>query len=155
MTRTQADIADRFREAAQPGEDLLGFRREVLAEAMTRATLIEVVPNVEESPDLASWEPTGTEPAARAYLDFAIEKIEGHRGISASRSVDKLREYAWLLGRDDVVAAMDAAGYAQYGAPKVRAFAHGMGWPWPDTGPLQEMAEGRPCDAECIEGCGR
>ncbi|WP_301547102.1 hypothetical protein [Micromonospora sp. C95] len=49
-----------------------------------------------------------------------------------TRSVDKLGELAWLLGRDDIVAAMDHAGYPMYGAPKVKAFADGFGWPFLD-----------------------
>ena len=102
------------------------------------------LPNVEEL--------TGE---ARKYLGFAIGKIVNHRGISASRSVDKLTEYAWLLGRDDIVKAMGEADYPQYGAPIVKAFADGFGW-WPeDVGPeLARMAEGLPCEDSCMDGCG-
>jgi hypothetical protein len=66
--------------------------------------------------------------AARDYYHFALGKIADERGISAERSVVKLREYAWLMGRDDVVDAMDAAPYPQYGAPKVAAFGEGFGF---------------------------
>ncbi|MEU7176071.1 hypothetical protein ABZ949_31815 [Micromonospora tulbaghiae] len=69
---------------------------------------------------------------ARDYLRLAIGKILDHRSSSASRSVDKLSELAWLLGRDDVVAAMGHAGYPMYGAPAVKAFAGGFGWPFHD-----------------------
>ena len=93
--------------------------------------------------------------AASRYLDFAIGKIRNHRGISASRSVDKLTEYAWLLGRDDVVTAMEAADYPQYGAPKVKAFAEGMGWEWPSTPDLARMSQGLPCEDTCADGCGQ
>lgn len=68
------------------------------------------------------------ESAARAYYEFALGKIADQRGISAERSVIKLREYAWLAGRDDVLAAMDAADYPEYGAPKVRVFADAFGF---------------------------
>jgi len=87
------------------------------------------------------------------YLEFAIGKIQGHRGISAGRSVDKLREMAWLLGRDDVMAAMDKADYQNYGAPKIKAFAEGMGLPWPDDEDLARMALGYPCTDDCEGGC--
>lgn len=149
MTRTQDEILSRFREADE--DDFLGFRREVLAEAMTLDTLRVALPDAKDLP--TEWTPTDTEAAARNYLSFAITKIEDHRGISASRSVDKLTEYAWLLGRDDVVAAMEAVEYAQYGAPKVKAFADCMGWPWPDGPDLARMAEGLPCEDGCDAGC--
>jgi len=94
--------------------------------------------------------------ATTRYLAFAIRKVVDHRGISAERSVVKLREYAWLLGRDDAVVAMDAAAYPQYGAPKLKAFALAMGLPWPtDDIVLEHMASGQPCSPNCWEGCGR
>ena len=69
--------------------------------------------------------------------------------------MEKLIEYAWLLGRDDVVAAMEAAEYTNYGAPKVKAFAEGMGFPWPTDDPgLTRMADGLPCADDCLNGCG-
>lgn len=90
-------------------------------------------------------------------LDFAVVKILGHRGISANRSVDRLREYAWLMGRDDLMSAMDAAEFPQYGAPIVKAFADAMGWPFGDPGDevLARMASGEPCTDGCEEGCGQ
>ncbi|MGC4857509.1 hypothetical protein ACLQ24_30140, partial [Micromonospora sp. DT4] len=94
---------------------------------------------------------------ARNYLDFAIGKILDHRGNSASRSVDKLSELAWLLGRDNIVAAMDHAGYPMYGAPQVKAFADGFGWPFLDGDDglaLARMADGQQCDPQgCERGC--
>src|SRR5262249_50912769 len=39
-----------------------------------------------------------------SYLAFAFGKAADHRGISAARSVQKLTEYAWLLGVDELVA---------------------------------------------------
>lgn len=160
--RTQEQILARFQEAAE--DDLFGFRREVLALAMTADTIRQALPKVEDPEDAAvtlGLDQLADE--AREYLAFAIEKILNHRGISASRSVDKLTEYAWLLGRDDVVQAMAEAEYPQYGAPKVRAFATGMGWPFleaSDDSPaarevLERMSIGRLCDDECMDGCGR
>lgn len=115
-----------------------------------------------ELPD--DWAPRTAEQltaAAQEYLGFAIEKISAHRGISAERSVIKLREYAWLLDRDDVVTAMDAAEYPQYGAPTVKAFADGMGWPFiahvaeSERAALVRMSKGLPCVDGCESGCGR
>lgn len=158
-TRTQEEIIDRFTEAAD--DDMFGWRREVLAAAMDQEAMRQVFPEIPPKLPLAAPSKPDTEAEAREYLAFAVEKILDHRGISASRSVVKLAEFSWLLGRDDVVAAMDAAEYAQYGAPQVRAFAEGMGWNWlPDNNPgdreaVELMSLGRLCEDECAAGCGQ
>lgn len=158
VARTQEEIVDRFAEAID--SDMFGWRREVLLLGMTPESIVRAMPTVELA-DAAEMEATrvSLDAEARKYLAFAVNKILDHRGISASRSVEKLTEFAWLLGRDDVVAAMDAADYAQYGAPQVRAFAEGMGWDWLPDNPadreaLELMSIGRPCHDECAEGCG-
>lgn len=152
-TRTQEQILARFRTIA-PGDDEWGFRTDVITDAMTLPTLQAAFPDHDPQKIAEVWQPTDVLDHARQYLEFAIGKILDHRGLSASRSVTKLREYAWVLGRDDVVDAMDAAGYAQYGAPKVQAFAQGMGWPWPADVELKRMAAGQLCEPGCEMGCG-
>lgn len=158
--RTQEQILARYRQIDDVGDDFLGFRRDVLLASMTTETAQQALDGADLSGE--TWEVvTDVDKAAREYLTFAIGKAADHRGISASRSVDKLGEYAWLLGRDDVVKAMDDAEYAQYGVPKLKAFADGMGWPWPgevrdwQAKALARMAEGLPCEPDCGEGCDR
>jgi hypothetical protein len=158
VTRTQDEILSRYHAA----DDFLGFAIEVLAEAMTADTIRSINPGAELPEDWAPRTAEAIETAAREYLTFALGKIVDHRGISASRSVIKLTEYAWLLGRDDVVAAIDEADYAQYGAPQVKAFAAGMGWPFAETVEdpadrevLERMALGRFCEDDCMAGCGQ
>jgi hypothetical protein len=160
--RTQEEILGRI--ARIRGSDLMGFRMEVLVTALSfeSAKQWRAVDCTAEQ-----WGKTLTDEdfIARAleYLVFAMDKADSHRGISAGRSVEKLYEFAWLLGREDVMKAMDVAGYPQYGAPKLRAFAQTMGlafqevWISEVTDALVHMANGRPCDDaanfEC--GCGR
>jgi hypothetical protein len=152
--RTQDEIVARLE--AVKDDDWLGFKHDVL---VPQLDFEHARPYLKPTATAESWnnkgEPTAVEVETEAagYLTFAIGKIVDHRGISASRSVDKLTEYAWLLGRDDVVAAMDEADYPQYGAPKVKAFAEGMGWPWPDGEALARMASGEACEPGCQEGC--
>lgn len=156
MTRTQDEIVARIADVE--AEDWFGFRREVLIEYLDYQHAKPYL-----KPEVTGEEQAGqttrlgsVEAEAKHYLEFAIGKIENHRGISANRSVDKLGEYAWLLSRADVLAAMDAADYEQYGAPKVKAFALGMGWPWPaDVVGLNRMADGEPCVGGCEDGCNR
>jgi hypothetical protein len=141
MTRSQAEIVDRFNAA----DDFFGFAIEVLSESMTADTIRSINPGAELPDD---WAPQTAEQITAS-------------GISAERSVIKLREYAWLLGQDEVVAAMDAADYPQYGAPKTKAFADGMGWGFiafveeADKAALVRMSNGLPCTDDCESGCGQ
>lgn len=161
VTRTQDEILARFREVAST--DLIGFRREVLVDSMDLDTLKKVMPDFAPEGDASEYpaiKPESLDARARGYLEFAIEKAICHRGISASRSVDKLTEFAWLMGRDDVVESMSKADYAQYGVPIVKAFAEGMEYEWEasyegDQARLDNMAQGKPCVKGCSEGCGR
>lgn len=130
VTRTQGQIVARIEEIAE--EDAFGWSRELLIDYLD---FEHAKPWLNEDVTAGQWEAAQTkhgslEVLARGYLAFAIDKINDERGISASRSVDKLTHMAWLAGRDDIVTAMDAAGYEPYGEPKVQAFADGMGWPW-------------------------
>ena len=155
-TRTQDEILARF----QAVDDFFGFAREVLIETMDADTVRRFNPDATIGDDWTAWTTEDVETNARNYLDFAVEKAIGHRGISAERSVAKLREFAWLLGRDDVIEQMDKADYPQYGMPKVMAFASGMNWGFgplcaDDTDALNRMAQGWECRPGCGEGCGQ
>lgn len=153
VTRSQDEIIARM---SATGDDYFVFRSEVLVGALDYE---HAKPYLKPEVTAEEWAPSEAEDAlasAASYLAFAIGKIDGHRGISASRSVDKLTEYAWLLGRDDVVEAMGVADYENYGAPKVKAFAVGLGLPWPtDNAELERMANGLPCVDDCDGGCGQ
>ncbi|RBQ21538.1 hypothetical protein DP939_02180 [Spongiactinospora rosea] len=151
--RTQDEIAVRIRAVADA--DIFGFRSEVLLGALDLEHVRRFNPEItaadwRDAPDAA-----GLLAEAESYHTFAIGKIRDHRGISALRSVAKLGEYAWLLCRDDVVVAMDAAPYEQYGAPKVKSFGVGFDLGWPDEPELNRMAAGDGCCPDCEEGCGR
>lgn len=138
MSRTQEEIVARIEAIAST--DFFGFGRKVLLDALD---FEHARPLLDPRATEAEWGPAAGPDtllaSARDYYTFALGKIRDHRGLSASRSVDKLTEYAWLLGRDDIVTAMGAAIYEQYGAPTVKAFASGFELAWPD---------------ECDEGCG-
>jgi hypothetical protein len=155
--RTQEEIVTRVWALRAHRRDIFGFRAEVLVEALDLDHARQFL-----DPDTpGEWiQRNDHETYARDYLRFAIGKILDHRGNSASRSVDKLYELAWLLGRDDVVRAMDHAGHPMYGAPKIKAFADGLGWPFldeldgDDRQALARMAGGQQCDPQgCEWGC--
>ncbi len=155
-TRTQDEILARFHAA----DDFFGFAIEVLSESMTADTIRQINSDAELPGDWTPQTIEQVEASAREYLTFAVDKALSHRGISAERSVIKLREFAWLLGRDDVVTAMDEAEYPQYGMPKVKAFALGLGWVFGPTDvdeleALDRMSSGDECRPGCDEGCGQ
>lgn len=54
------------------------------------------------------------------YLDFAFMKAENKRGLSAMRSVQKIREWVWLLDDEDLYREYVEAEYQPYGLPKLR-----------------------------------
>ncbi|MEH0931420.1 hypothetical protein [Micromonospora sp. CPCC 205558] len=155
--RAPEDIVTRVWALRANRGDIFGFREEVLVEALDLDHARQVI--APRHP--AEWtQRIDHEAYARDYLRFAVGKIIDHRGNSASRSVDKLGELAWLLGRDDISAAMDHAGYPMYGAPKIKAFADGFGWPLldgldsDDQRALARMADGQLCDPRgCERGC--
>lgn len=92
--------------------------------------------------------------AAADYLKFAWGKAQDHRGISAGRSVDKMTSYCWLLGHD--TKAIDDAGYAQYGCPKLKVISELLSIPLPTDPDLVRMMEGEQCtEGGCENGCGQ
>jgi hypothetical protein len=129
LTRTPDEIAARLKTEPDP----MGW----VAETLLAYCEFDVVrPYLVDGATESDWaeardDAAALESAARAYYEFALGKIADQRGISAERSVIKLREYAWLAGRDDAVTAMDAADYPEYGAPKVRVFGEAFGFTTP------------------------
>ena len=90
-----------------------------------------------------------------AYMDFAWGKCLSHRGLSASRSVDKIGAWLWLLGDDNVLQEFRNAPYTNYGAPKLRVACLAYGLPMPEYAELQNMIQGLPCEPGCESGCGK
>jgi hypothetical protein len=153
LARSQDEIAERFRRSRD--DDTLGFRAEVLIGSLDYE---HAKPFLKSDVGPQDWTDTAltvevVSEEANKYLGFAFGKALDHRGLSAGRSVQKLTEWAWLLGRDDVVEAMDSADYAQYGVPKLVAFARGFDLPVPEDEELERMARGERCRPDCEDGC--
>lgn len=151
--RTQQEILERVRTV----RTAFGFAQQVLIPHLDFEHAKEfLVPEVTAQEwDESRRADADVASAATDYLEFAFGKCSDHRGLSASRSVEKMTEYAWLQGRDDVVKAMDEAEYAQYGVPKLVAYAKGFDLHIPDDDPgLLRMAQGVPCEEGCDMGCG-
>lgn len=154
--RTQAEILARLDVLRS---EILHFGPDVLVEYLTYEN---ARPFVNDDVNEAKWQSAvGTQDHARAladltaYMDFAWRKVEDHRGLSANRSVQKLTEWSWLLGRDDVVAAVEAAPYPQYGAPKLLVVCKAFDLSIPVAYWAARMMNGDPCSDNCEMGCGR
>ncbi len=155
--RTQEEIVQRYE--AVKADDVLGFRSEVLLLYLdfehAKPYLKPDVTAESWNADVSKYDRDAVLEAAAKYMVFAWGKVKDHRGISASRSVDKMTEYAWLLGEDALVEEIGRTGYAQYGAPPLKLICEKLGFPLPDDEPTKRMMRGEPCCDGCQEGCGR
>lgn len=91
----------------------------------------------------------------RTYMDFAFEKMDDHRGISASRSIEHYENWLWLLNDDELLDKFLRRPYQNYGAPKLQLIIETF---FPDYERASEewfvnMAEGDPCRPGCDWGC--
>ena len=67
------------------------------------------------------------------YLNFGWTKALDQRGLSASRTVNKLGAWLWLMGRDDLAALInDDRFYCPYGMPALIMVAEKMGLTVPE-----------------------
>ena len=157
--RTTDEIAAWY--AAKSEDDLLGFTAEAVMEYLS---FEQLKPFLKKDSSLEEWEPTPlTEESLlermREYMGIAWEKALGHRGISAGRSVEKMRAWLWILGDDELVAfADDDENYAQYGVPILKRICERYGFSVPagewSVQCTERMAQGLPCTPACDEGCG-
>ncbi len=74
------------------------------------------------------------------YMVFGWSKALDERGISASRTITKLRAWFWLLGREDLVSILeDDRLYNPYGAPMLIKVCNKIGIEVPED--LIEFAQ--------------
>lgn len=142
--RTRDEIAARLK---LPSDRIFDFGREVLIQYVS---LPGFHPRSLERDDVLR--------EMREYMNFAWEKVEDHRGLSASRSVDKFIAWVWVLGDEGVyeeLVEMQERAYPQYGAPILKKVCKTYDFPIPSSVAIAAMAEGLPCEPGCQQGCGR
>ena len=139
---------------ASKDDDFFGACREELLASLSFA---DAKPLLKDGATEAEWETVSrlrtnddVIAAMRDYMEFALGKATGHRGLSAGRSIDHYRGWLWLLGRD---AEIDWDEYAQYGMPILKRICDLFGFPFPAEKSAQRMAAGQPCHAGCDGGC--
>lgn len=155
VARSQQDIMMRLTQVGTGVADFFDVRT---AELIHYLEYDNAKPFLKPEVGPQDWTP-GTDPMndATNYLDFAIGKCVDHRGLSAARSIDHFKEWAWLSGDDLFMAAIEL-GHAQYGAPILHGVARAIGaekiWDSRLTLELERMSFGLPCTPDCHEGCG-
>lgn len=155
--RTQDEIVARIREK----RSMFSFDAEVLVHSLDFDHAKEFLREERIRPERANEEWNTTYPLSEEavmkefadYAQFAWGKAQDHRGLSANRSVDKLEAWTWLLGRDDVLAASEAAPYPSYGCPKLKIICEAFGFPVPTDTETVRMMNGDPCKPDCESGC--
>ena len=150
--KTQEEIRARFDEHRGSYDDMFGFKQEALFEALEFASVADIV---QEGVTADGWHEVDVEKTAREYLKFAVGKVADHRGISASRSVEKFTEWLWVLDDADLSRRFEEAEYSPYGAPKlaVLAEAWGIRTSEMDSEAWSRMSKGMNCTDDCREGC--
>jgi len=64
------------------------------------------------------------------YLDFAWDKANNCRGLSAGRSVEHIEAWLWLLGDEELEKRFDAVEYEHYGKEKLILISDALGFDW-------------------------
>jgi len=108
LRRTPKEILNKIESL---GDDMFDFRPGDLLAALP---FKDAKPHLNKGVGPKKWaKAQTTDPLkeARDYLDFAWEKANGCRGLSASRSLNHLEAWLWLAGLDDV----DFSDYTHYG----------------------------------------
>lgn len=122
MSRSKSAILRRLRERSV---DLpFDFGADVLIACLPYE---EAEPYLDESTTREEFEEVGPQESIdewarqslEEYLPFARKKSESKRGLSCLRSVQKIREWLWLLGEDEVLLEFNSAEYAPYAEPKL------------------------------------
>jgi hypothetical protein len=144
LNRTQDEMVERFRE--ESGQ-MFDFASEILlyyidfghVKEFLKAEAVEQFEKGEKVWDCI----TDIRITAQDFLDyinFAWGKALDERGISASRSIQKLSMWLWLMGRDDLVQTIENDRlYNPYGAPALIAVSEALSIPVPDE--LREFAK--------------
>lgn len=114
--RTQSEIVERIEKVREI--DFLGFET---GEYTFYLNFEHARPYLKEGTTEEQWasHPELTDEAVkkemREYIEFAWEKANGFRGISAGRSIDHYRAWFWLLGEAEAETELNEENYEFYG----------------------------------------
>jgi hypothetical protein len=156
--KTQEEVRARLDDPKFREEDFLGFATEALAQFLDWDHIQGIIKpeatREEWERDILPLTEQAVLKEMSEYMEFAWGKVIDHRGISASRSIDKMRAWLWLLDDRDTLAKVDFVGYENYGAPKLNVICQRYGLPIPDDDWARNMIRGFKCRPDCVDGCG-
>ena len=153
--RTEAEIVARIHELSP--KDFFGFETGDLIE---RLSFEAAKPFLKPDYPKEEWEEKCRKPntleaitfSIQDYMDFALSKATGHRGLSSTRSVAHYRAWLWLIGDDELVEFIDSPNsYPMYGMPILKKICDNYDCEFPDTDVAEKMLAGEPCHPECVE----
>jgi hypothetical protein len=150
--KTHDEIVDRCKEA----DHFFDFTQEVL---LPYLPIEKAEPFLRDDADLLQWKEQLLIQDAiidkmKDYMEFAWEKVQDHRGLSTSRSIEKMAAWLWLLGDEETLSFAESnENYAQYGAPILKRICEKYGFSVPIGEDIDNMAKGKPCSYGC-KGCG-
>ncbi|MBU6488290.1 MAG: hypothetical protein KGQ57_10725 [Burkholderiales bacterium] len=107
--------------------DWLGFRTSDLIQALPFEAAQSFL---KEGVTADQWaQNTDPESEIRSYMEFAWDKANGCRGLSAGRSVNHMESWLWLDGKDELSARLERV-YEFYGKPCLVLVCQEYGIDW-------------------------
>lgn len=138
LVRTPAAVLERIKKNP---EDVFGFCATLMIDYLPwedAKTLYteDFVQSVEEGKEPKPRQITDVREAVQDMLDYMVfgwMKAMDERGLSASRTIDKISSWLWLLGREDLAELVYRDSlYNPYGMPALIAVCENLGIIVPD-----------------------
>lgn len=155
MPRSQQAIVERI---DQQRKNFLDFQTEVLINYLdfehASAYLTDEARSDEWQQSDASNRAFILDEMKNYMIEFGLPKCLGHRGLSAGRTIDKMRAWLWLLEDETTLAYVsDDDHYQNYGAPMLKRICEQYGFEQPADPRFARMAQGLSCVPGCRNGC--
>lgn len=152
--KTNEEIVARIKE--DQGNSQFGFANEVLSIYLPWELAKEFYGPGTEEKSFDEWKrelcKEHVENCIKTYMaEYGWDKAQNHRGLSASRTVEKMRHWLWLLDDDKKI---NWDNYKNYGCPILKQICELYNLPIPDSEDLRLMAQGKPCTLKPCLGCG-
>lgn len=160
--RTQQQVVERIKSLEDGAVDYFGHQREVLYPYLDFTNAKQFLNSGAEK---EQWEIDGIplsplneriKADMQSYISFAWDKALHHRGLSANRSIDKIKAWLWLLEDEELLRQIETEQihFQQYGAPILAAVCAKYGFASPSGESAANMMAGKRCHPDCAEGCG-
>lgn len=132
--KTQEQIVERIEELGKNYQDLFGFQRGDLIEYLTFDNAKQFLNDPDNNEDwtAASQDRDCVVKVIKNYLEFAWDKANNCRGLSADRSIQHFLAWTWLIDDDfykELAESYDI-NYRYYGKPQLVLVSEKYGFDW-------------------------